>query len=70
MQVCRFVTSINRYAILQKRIASNNALSTDVEEAQNLKRHIEDLKGKDILPADKLEIVKQKFDGSALFQYK
>lgn len=55
-------TSLDRYATLQKRIASNNALSTDVEEAQNLKRHIDDLKGKDILPADKLEIVKQKLD--------
>lgn len=33
-----------------------------MEKAQNLKWPIEDLKGKDILPADKLEIVKQKLD--------
>lgn len=53
-------TSLDRYATLQKRIASNNALSTDVEEAKNLKHHIDDLKASDILPKDKLNIVDEK----------
>lgn len=53
-------TSLDRYATLQKRIASNNALSTDVEEAKNLKKHINDLKENDILPKDKLNIVDEK----------
>ena len=53
-------TSLNRYATLRKRIASNNALSTDVEEVKNLKSHIDDLKESDILPKDKLNIVDEK----------
>lgn len=53
-------TSLDRYASLQKRIASNNALSTDVEEAETLKSHIDDLKKRDILPKDKLNIVDEK----------
>lgn len=53
-------TSLDRYATLRKRIASNNALSTDVEEVKNLKKHINDLKESDILPKDKLNIVDEK----------
>nr|DAG57779.1 MAG TPA: minor tail protein [Caudoviricetes sp.] len=53
-------TSLDRYTTLQKRIASNNALSTDVEEAKNLKKHIDELKESDILPKDKLNIVDEK----------
>lgn len=53
-------TSLNRYATLQKRIASNNALSTDAEEAETLKSHIDNLKESDILPKDKLNIVDEK----------
>ena len=53
-------TSLDRYATLQKRIASNNALSTDVEEAKNLKSHIDKLKESDILPKDKLNLVDEK----------
>ena len=52
--------SLNRYATLQKRIASNNALSTDAEEAEKLKSHIDDLKEDDILSKDKLNIVDEK----------
>lgn len=52
--------SLDRYATLQKRIASNNALSTDVEEAKDLKSHIDNLKESDILPKDKLNIVDEK----------
>lgn len=47
-------TSLDRYATLQKRIASNNALSTDNEEATELLEHIHELQRSDILPTEKL----------------
>ena len=49
-------TSLDRYATLQKRIASNNALSTDNEEATKLLEHIHELQRNDILPAEKLTV--------------
>lgn len=47
-------TSLNRYATLQKRIASNNALSTDNEEAAELLKYIYKLQRSDVLPSEKL----------------
>lgn len=47
-------TSLDRYATLQKRIASNNALSTDNEEAIKLLEHIHELQRSDVLPSEKL----------------
>lgn len=53
-------TSLDRYATLQKRIASNNALSTDNEEATKLLEHIHELQRNDILPAEKLTVSNEK----------
>lgn len=53
-------TSLDRYATLQKRIASNNALSTDNEEATKLLEHIHELQRNDILPTDKLTASNEK----------
>ena len=53
-------TSLDRYATLQKRIASNNALSTDNEEATKLLEHIHELQRNDILPAEKLTASNEK----------
>ena len=53
-------TSLERYAILQKRIASNNALSTDNEEATKLLEHIHELQRNDMLPAEKLTASNEK----------
>lgn len=53
-------TSLDRYATLQKRIASNNALSTDNEEATKLLEHIHGLQRNDILPTDKLTASNEK----------
>lgn len=53
-------TSLERYAILQKRIASNNALSTDNEEVTKLLEHIHELQRNDILPAEKLTVSNEK----------
>lgn len=53
-------TSLNRYATLQKRIASNDALSTDNEEATKLLEHIHELQRNDILPAEKLTVSHEK----------
>lgn len=53
-------TSLDRYATLQKRIASNNALSTDNEEATKLLEHIHGLQKNDILPTDKLTASNEK----------
>ena len=53
-------TSLERYATLQKRIASNNALSTDNEEATKLLEHIHELRRNDILPAEKLTVSNEK----------
>lgn len=53
-------TSLDRYATLQKRIASNNALSTDNEEATKLLEHIYELQRNDILPAEKLTASNEK----------
>lgn len=53
-------TSLNRYATLQKRIANNNALSTDNEEATKLLEHIHELQRNDILPTDKLTASNEK----------
>ena len=47
-------TSLDRYTTLQKRIASNNALSTDNEEAIKLLEHIHELQRSDVLPSEKL----------------
>lgn len=47
-------TSLDRYATLQKRIASNNALSTDNEEAAKLLEYIHELQRSDVLPSEKL----------------
>lgn len=47
--------SLERYSLLQKRIASGNALSTDVDEAKVLKDHIHELQREDILPVEKLK---------------
>ena len=53
-------TSLDRYATLQKRIASNNALSTDNEEATTLLEHIHELQRNDILPTEKLTASNEK----------
>ena len=53
-------TSLDRYATLQKRIASNNALSTDNEEATKLLEHIHELQRNDILPTEKLTASNEK----------
>lgn len=53
-------TSLDRYATLQKRIASNNALSTDNEEATKLLEHIHELQRSDILPTEKLTASNEK----------
>ncbi len=53
-------TSLDRYATLQKRIASNNALSTDNEEATKLLEHIHELQRNDVLPTDKLAASNEK----------
>lgn len=53
-------TSLERYATLQKRITSNNALSTDNEEATKLLEHIHELQRNDILPTEKLTASNEK----------
>ena len=53
-------TSLERYATIQKRIASNNALSTDNEEAIKLLEHIYELQRNDILPTEKLTVSNEK----------
>lgn len=53
-------TSLERYATIQKRIASNNALSTDNEEATKLLEHIYKLQRNDILPTKKLTASNEK----------
>lgn len=53
-------TSLERYATIQKRIASNNALSTDNEEATKLLEHIHELQRNDILPTEKLTVSNEK----------
>ena len=53
-------TSLERYATIQKRIASNNALSTDNEEAIKLLEHIHELQRNDILPTEKLTVSNEK----------
>ena len=53
-------TSLERYATIQKRIASNNALITDNEEAIKLLEHIHDLQRSDILPTEKLTASNEK----------
>lgn len=53
-------TSFERYATIQKRIASNNALSTDNEEAIKLLEHIHELQRNDILPTEKLTVSNEK----------
>ena len=53
-------TSLDRYATLQKRIASNNVLSTDNEEATKLLEHIHELQRNDILPTEKLTASNEK----------
>lgn len=53
-------TSLDRYATIQKRIASNNALSTDNEEVTKLLEHIHELQRNDILPTEKLTASNEK----------
>lgn len=53
-------TSLERYATIQKRIASNNALSTDNAEAIKLLEHIHELQRNDILPTEKLTASNEK----------
>lgn len=53
-------TSLDRYATLQKRITSNNALSTDNEEATKLLEHIHELQRNDVLPTEKLTASNEK----------
>lgn len=53
-------TSLERYATIQKRVASNNALSTDNEEVTKLLEHIHELQRNDILPAEKLTVSNEK----------
>lgn len=52
--------SLERYATIQKRIANNNALSTDNEEATKLLEHIHELQRNDILPTEKLTASNEK----------
>lgn len=54
------ITSLDRYDTLQKRIASNNALSTDNEEATKLLEHIHELQRNDILPTKRLTASNEK----------
>ena len=54
------ITSLERYSTIQKRIASNNALSTDNEEATKLLEHIHELQRNDILPTEKLTASNEK----------
>lgn len=53
-------TSLERYATIQKRIASNNALSIDNEEATKLLEHIHELQRNNILPTEKLTASNEK----------
>lgn len=53
-------TSLERYATIQKRIASNNALSTDNDEVTKLLEHIHELQRNDILPSEKLTASNEK----------
>lgn len=53
-------TSLERYATIQKRIANNNALSTDNEEAIKLLEHIHELQRNDVLPTEKLTASNEK----------
>ena len=53
-------TSLDRYATVQRRIASNNALSTDNEEATKLLEHIHELQRNDVLPTEKLTASNEK----------
>ena len=53
-------TSLERYTTIQKRIASNNALSTDNAEAIKLLEHIHELQRNDILPTEKLTASNEK----------
>lgn len=53
-------TSLERYATIQKKVASNNALSTDNEEVTKLLEHIHELQRNDILPAEKLTASNEK----------
>lgn len=60
-QICNeLTTSLERYATIQKRIASNNALSTDNEEATKLLEHIHELQRNNILPTEKLTASNEK----------
>lgn len=52
--------SLERYATIQKRIANNNALSTDNEDATKLLEHIHELQRNDILPTEKLTVSNEK----------
>lgn len=47
--------SLNRYATLQKRIASGNAFSTDEKEASELLNKIYDLKRSDVLSTENIK---------------
>lgn len=47
--------SLNRYATLQKRIASGNALSTDEKEASDLLNKIYELKRSDVLSTENIK---------------
>lgn len=53
-------TSLDRYATLQKRIANNNALSTDNKEAAKLLKYIYELQRSDVLPSEKLNASNEK----------
>lgn len=53
-------TSLDRYATLQKRIANNNALSTDNKEAAKLLKYIYELQKSDVLPSEKLNASNEK----------
>lgn len=53
-------TFLDRYATIQKRIANNNALSTDNEEVTKLLEHIHELQRNDILPTEKLTASNEK----------
>lgn len=54
------MTSLDRYATLQKRIANNNALSTDNKEAAKLLKYIYELQRSDVLPSEKLNASNEK----------
>lgn len=53
-------TSLDRYATLQKRIANNNALSTDNKEAAKLLKYIYELQRSDVLSSEKLNASNEK----------